>query len=433
MFKLKHENMKTRLYTYVSFGTLAGIIVLTLGLIVSCSKSNPGAGTTTPDEVTEQKLVLTASSAEAIVGKEVTFTVKSGNTTVEADIFVGGTKIAGNTHKFKDIGTYSVIAMKEGYKASEKMEIKVVYPLSKKTAKLTFNKVNMAPYTPAFGDRGGKACMNQRYIYVSNNTTYAFKRYDLKNNKWENLIPSEHLIDAGGQMGGLMVCVNEGLMSGTVFFQNEMQHAYLPPEFGVPGRRNTWSSVPVDSWIAQRERGAVAYGKDIYYFGNRIGNSNSDSKRIHRYSTDIHKWEFVGELPVAASWGAQGAVFDKKIYILTPIYNAQDALEFHFFEFDPEAVTIRKIPSHPAMRYIFSKNNQSIAAYKDYILHTDGSTIFIYDVAEEQWLEKTIDHSDWFDTAQFTALISPSTDKLYFAGTKNNNFILYELNMEVTK
>jgi hypothetical protein len=59
----------------------------------------------------------------------------------------------------------------------------------------------------------------------------------------------------------------------------------------------------------------------------------------------------------------------------------------------------------------------------------------VFDIAANQWLENEIDfmRGGVFDDGRYINLMSPSSDKLYAAGTKGDDFILYELDFSVVE
>lgn len=70
------------------------------------------------------KLVLVPSKAIINVGDEVSFDILLDNEPVQnADIYVGGNKIDGNTYVFNDPGEYKTYAKKEGFKTSDTVKI----------------------------------------------------------------------------------------------------------------------------------------------------------------------------------------------------------------------------------------------------------------------------------------------------------------------
>lgn len=160
-------------------------------LIFACSKSD-----NQPKEKTMPLLLLTASATEIIVGDEINFKTTYEGKNIDADIYIGSQKINSSKHTFEDVGTYLAVAKKEGYTDSKEAQITVKAPL-KKVAKITFNKMNTAPYTPAYGRTDGRMEMSKDHIYTFSRTTNMFKRYSLKANQWEDLSHNSELNYAG--------------------------------------------------------------------------------------------------------------------------------------------------------------------------------------------------------------------------------------------
>ncbi|HLW06308.1 MAG TPA: hypothetical protein VKY45_01995 [Marinilabiliaceae bacterium] len=110
--------MKTSLFFIHRF---VGLLLCSVLLLSSCSKDN------TETEIDEKaQLVLAASSLEIEKGEEVTFAITANGKSVEADIYIEGTKIENTTYIFKEVGEFEVVAKNEGYIDSEKIVVKVL-------------------------------------------------------------------------------------------------------------------------------------------------------------------------------------------------------------------------------------------------------------------------------------------------------------------
>lgn len=108
----------TTIKPFVSYVSLAGVLLCSTLLFFSCSKNN-GA------DPQKDKLVLTASATEIDKGENVTFEVTANGKAIEADIYIENTKINGTTHTFEEAGTYQIVAKKSGYADSEVIDLKI--------------------------------------------------------------------------------------------------------------------------------------------------------------------------------------------------------------------------------------------------------------------------------------------------------------------
>lgn len=410
----------SKLFFLITNG-LVGIL-----LISACSKSG-----VKPKEKTLPLLLLTASATEITVGDEVTFSSTSEGENIDADIYIGSQKINSSKHTFADVGTYLAVAKKEGYTDSKEAEITVKAPL-KKVAKITFNKVNTAPYTPAYGNGIGRIAMNKNYIYTYSGTTEKFKRYSLQGNIWEELNHTSQIAHAG--LNGQLQYVEEALLGhGALFYLSDRMYAYMPREFGGrPDLRNTWRAANVPGKHQSGERAAATDGKHLYFVGNQ--RVNDYASNIDRYIPDTDTWQTLAQLPVAVRGGAMATIHNKKMYIAGAVRPTSGSSYSVLYVFDIEQLTVHNIPlTHNMERIIMYYDNKHLVVYENYLLCIDRyGSIYVFDIATNQWLEDPVEVNGMFDDDDYSNFMSPVADKLYAAGTLGGNFVLYELKFSVT-
>jgi hypothetical protein len=430
----KKENMKkiiTLKGHFISNVNLVGAVLFGVFLLNACSKSDG------PDEkIQQQQLVISTSSTDVMVGDEVTFSVTADGKAIDADIYIDNAKISGAKYTFDDVGTYQAIAKKANYEDSKPVTVIVKKPLQK-VAKLTFNKVNAAPYTPAYGIGPSRITMSTTHVYTFSSATEKFKRYSLADDKWEELNHDGQLDFAG--IGGKMLYVEDGIAGkGTLFYLSNKMHAYFPKEFGAPQYNNTWREAVVSDQYRSGERAGAVNGKYIYYVGNE--RRDEYAKSIDRYHPNADKWETPAQMPEIIN-EAQATVYNNKMYILGMAKSASGVKSRAFYVFDTGQLTVEPLP----LPLFLEKNSmagssrrQSLIAFNNYILFYDyysHNNLYVFDIAANQWLENEIDfmRGGVFDDGRYINLMSPSSDKLYAAGTKGDDFILYELDFSVVE
>lgn len=100
-----------------------GLLLLSTMLLQSCSKDEGQGNVPDPLPVEPVPLVLTASAMEIDAGEAVTFEVSAEGQSLEADIYVNGSKITGMGHTFVESGSHQVLAKKEGYEDSDALTV----------------------------------------------------------------------------------------------------------------------------------------------------------------------------------------------------------------------------------------------------------------------------------------------------------------------
>ncbi|WP_040491707.1 hypothetical protein [Xanthomarina gelatinilytica] len=110
--------METQISTYIKY---AGMLLCSALLFFACCKEKEPRNE--PDPTEKPEFLLTASAREIDKDDTVTFDVKAEGKVMDADIYIGKTKISGTSHTFEEAGTYKVIAKKEGYSDSEIMKM----------------------------------------------------------------------------------------------------------------------------------------------------------------------------------------------------------------------------------------------------------------------------------------------------------------------
>lgn len=420
--------MKTKITLFLKY---TAILLCSTLLLLACSKDDvPG---NEPEPVNKLQLLLKASANDISEGDEVTFTITADEKVVDADIYIDDEKLIGTSYTFSKSGEYTAVAKKKDYKDSNTLKITVKTPL-KKIAKIVFNKINTTPYSPAYGIGPSKITMSKTHVYTFSNTTEKFKRYSLADSTWEELNHTNELNFQSG-IEGRMLYIEDGVLGyGTLFYLIHKMSVYFPKEFKGPIQlRNTWKQFDVPNQYSNGERAAAVHGKYLYYVGsNKPG---ADAKSIDRYHPDTNTWETPAQLPLAVNRGAQATIYNDKMYIMGVVSpNPANAYSV-FYVYDTQQLTVQNIALPEVLRQNFriSELNQQLVSFKNYVLFYHDNNIFVFDTVVNQWLETPIKASNMFDDIRYCDFVSPSVDKLYAAGTKNGNFILYELDFSVTE
>lgn len=418
--------MKIKTPLYIKY---LAVFICTILLLLSCSKDDQSGSN--PDPLGQIKLTLMSSATEIIEGDEVTFNIMSDGKDIQADIYIDEKKINGTKQLFEESGEYQVIARKKGFIDSDKVLINVIENNSK-TVEIVFNKIVSAPCIPAYGSSSGRMTMSKTHVYTFGMTNQTFKRYSLVDDNWEDLNHTSQLEFAG--ISGLMQYIEQGILGdGTLLYLNEDMNAYFPQEHaGGIQFRNKWKAVNVPNQYGSGERSTAVEGKYIYYVGH--GRKKDYARNIDRYTPDTNTWETMIQLPIALNYAVNTTIYEHKMYIFGHISNPDKSYNT-FYLFDTKNITVKKIPLIEDLisDNVPSNRNHQLVALKNHLLLSSGKDlVFVFDIESNQWLKKPINIEGLFDESRNANFMSPTKDKAYAAGTKDGNFVLYDLELIIT-
>lgn len=123
-------------------------------------------------------LNLFASSTSVTVGGNVTFSVTSGEETLEADIYIDNQKISGSTYIFNNTGTFKVVAKLDGYADSDELSVTVREPQYKTDIYVAGTEVSGASQIAKYWENGSSVSLTSgtiayaTSIYVYNDDVY---------------------------------------------------------------------------------------------------------------------------------------------------------------------------------------------------------------------------------------------------------------------
>lgn len=420
--------MKTILSKYTS------VVLCSMIVLFSCSKddgADPG-----PDLVKKAALVLTTSATEITVAQAVTFEVTADGKAIDADIYVDNTKISGTTHTFEVTGTYTAIAKKEGYTDSKGVEVTVKAEMEK-VATATFTKMNIAAYPTTFiGNYYDRISIMNEHIYVMEDENKKFRRYSLSADLWENL-DNESSLYSG--IAGYLTHHKEANNKDVLVFLGGSQgklNIYYPSEYPDASLKDSWTSESVMLDDELGERGAASDGEHIYFMGN--GRYENLSLQIDRYVPTHDLWEErIGYLPEKIDGYTQAVSADKKLFIAGLNMAGDNVL--YVYDLKTQKTKSKPVPPESAL-YNLPSWNSTLVVYQDYLLYmlpttTTSVVLFVYDLKKEQWLENSIKiEEDLFSSPSDNAsLLLSSSGKIYAAGTRAGDFVLYEVDFKVTE
>ncbi len=424
--------MMTRVKKYAFLALSAGAL-----LVASCSKDDgPGKDPEPVDPVGEKpQLVLSTSVEEITVGQEVDFEVAADGEAVVADIYIDDSIIDGTTHTFDQVGTYGAVAKKEGYLDSEKVQIEVLAE-KKKVAQATFSKLDTQAYPITYpGHYYDRIALLGEHIYLMNDEQQTFGRYSLTSNQWDEMASLNTLYR--GIAGYLTPHRGADGKEFLIYLGGGRGHlnTYFPPEYPDVALRDTWATKVVSPEGGMGERAAASDGEYIYFMGN--GREGQYSRQIDRYVPAHDLWEEgIGYLPLPMDEFAQAIFNDNKIYV-TGISSTDDNV-FLVYDLLTQTAESKPFPKAPAFNY--TSYNNTMVVYQDYLIYmlpsgvnSPSVSLYVYDLEEGQWLEDEIKvEMDLFSkSSENASLLLSDSGKLYVAGAKAGDFVVYEVDFSV--
>ncbi|HLW33924.1 MAG TPA: kelch repeat-containing protein [Aequorivita sp.] len=407
--------MKSILKKATSAITLILLSVFTISYF-SCSKNDDGPGT-----VETPQLELTASATEVETGQEVIFTVAAASKNIpDAAIYIDGTSIIGYTHTFTEEGTFQVVAKKEGYQESNFISINVNAP---ETIKATPIRVSTAPRNPSLGSQF-RMCVDQnlKEIFTFDRENDKFMSYNIESNSWRTLAYGGQLIYAG--YGGKML---GNTRNGQIYYLNDQKHIYNTFYFNEIPKRDTWEpSENIDDLFAAGEAGYALENGYIYSVGGRMDSKNSSSD-IRKYNMVSNTWEKVGNTHNTLR-RANAIISDKKLYILG---EGEGGGQIMGTIFHTEELTVKNWILPTEMPNGISSTAYQMAIYGNdhFLLFYARKTLYIYNLRTEKWEIPAKIEGDFLYDSNVNLFSRGNT--LYAAGSKDGNFALYELKLEI--
>ncbi len=308
-------------------------------------------------------------------------------------------------------------------------------PLDKvKKAEATFTKINTAAYPKIFkGDYYDRITITDDHIYVIDNEDKAFRRYSMKSNSWEELNSVNSIF--GGIAGYLIYHDREGGNDYLTYHggSQDQLHMYFPPEYPLQNLRGGWVAQKIFPADGNGERGAISDGKYIYYMGN--GRVEKYSKQINRYNPDTNILETIGNLPVKLDKYAQAVSAGNKLFIVGA--NIESDTLFIAYDLQSQKGEVKPVPSE--LHSFYGNRNNTLVNYQNYLIYMEpeGTSValHIFDIEGDQWLKERVEiEMDLFSKASDNASLLLSTSgKLYVAGTKAGEFVLYKVDFEVVE
>lgn len=422
-----------------------GILLCSMLMLFACSKKDdPGQE---PDRVEKAELVLAASATEITVAQAVTLEVTADGKDIDADIYINNNKIDGTNHTFEVTGTYSVIAKKEGYTDSKEVEITVMAE-KKKVATASFSKVATRAYPTTFeADRSDRISIINEHIYVMERQNRKFRRYSLTADKWDDLA-SKNLLYSGvagyltKHTGYLTDRKGQSDKSVLVYLGGgyDELNIYYPPGYPHSGLKDSWTSESVLASDQHGERGVASDGDYIYFMGN--ARNEKYSRRIDRYVIAHDLWEEgIGVLPDNMGLYTQAVSTDKKLFIAGR--NTERDPVFLVYDLQTQTTESKPVPMDIYSTGSTTSGNNTMVVYLDYLIYmlpnkqskATSVNLYVYDLKTEEWLENNIEiKTDLFSNSDYNAsLLLSSSGKIYAAGSKAGDFVLYEVDFKVTE
>ena len=417
--------MKTH-FLYTKYTT---VLLCSILLLYSCSKKKELGPST------NMELMLTASASNIDIGEIVIFEVATGDDVIGADIYIDNNKISGSTHTFEKAGTFQSVAKKIGYKDSKAVQI-IVKPEGKKVASATFSKKNIADYPTTFdGYRYDRIAISDNYLYVIENKNKEFRRYSLILNQWEDLASGTSLYSGiGGYLVNHQGENNKNILVYLGGGQGEL-NIYYPPEYPDASLKGSWVSQGVLPADGLGERGAASDGENLYY----IGNSRVDAYawQIDRYNPKNDYWdEKVARLPKKLDRYTQAVFADSKMFVVG--HNSESNKIFMTYDLQTTDWKMKPTPSGQDFTFFGSRNN-TLLVHQGYLIYmgaknTTSASLYVFDIEADQWLNPVDIGKDLFSkTTENGSLLLSSSGKMYAAGSKAGDFVLYEVNFSVTQ
>lgn len=162
------------------------------------------------------------------------------------------------------------------------------------------------------------------------------------------------------------------------------------------------------------------------------------SLQIDRYVPTHDLWEErIGYLPEKIDRYTQAVSADKKLFIAGLNMAGDNVL--YVYDLKTQKTKSKPVPPESAL-YNLPSWNSTLVVYQDYLLYmlpttTTSVVLFVYDLKKEQWLENSIKiEEDLFSSPSDNAsLLLSSSGKIYAAGTRAGDFVLYEVDFKVTE
>lgn len=303
-------------------------------------------------------------------------------------------------------------------------------PTSKaKVAEAIFTRINTATYPTTFeGHYFDRIAISDNYIYVIDMANRAFRRYNVTSNAWQDLA-STNLIYSG--VAGYLVYHNAKNDKDILIYNSGSLYSYYPPEYPDAALRDSWVSTYVVHPSQGGERGAASDGEYLYYMGN--ARVEGLSSQIDRFNPNTNFWEEnIGFLPVKFDDQTQAVASRNKLFVV----GESTEIERLFMVYDLHSKK-GEIKPAPTTIWLAGNNNNTLLVYQNYLIYmvpTSNSVhLYVFDIEEDQWLENHVEiKMDLFSKSTDNAsLLLSSSGKLYAAGTKAGDFVLYNVDFKV--
>jgi len=305
-----------------------------------------------------------------------------------------------------------------------------------KIATATFTKKNIKAYPATFpGSRYDQIGIMNEHIYVMNDDSKKFRRYSLRFDLWEDLANENSL--PGGISGYLTAhrgANNKNILVYLGGNQGKL-NIYYPSEYPDATLKDTWATKIVMTEEENGERAAASDGEYVYFMGN--SRAENYTGQIDRYVPAHDLWEeSIGYLPEGIGWIPQTVFADNKLFV-TGQNLANDGNVFFVYDLLTQTSTSKSVPFDLEVSGIC---NNTVVVYDNYLIYmlpagSSSVKLRVYDLEEEQWLEDAvaIEMNLFTKTSDNASLLLSSSGRLYAAGTKGGDFVLYEVDFKITE
>ncbi|GEM_PF-3542292 len=300
-----------------------------------------------------------------------------------------------------------------------------------KVAEATFTKINTATYPVAFeGDYYDRIALSNNHIYVIDRENEAFRRYNITSNTWQDLASINPIYNG---IAGYLVYHNAKNDKDILIYNSGKLHSYYPPEYPDAALRDSWVSKEVVPFEEGGERGAASDGEYLYYMGN--GRKEEYSRQIDRYNPNTDFWEEkAGNLPLKLDKETQAVASGNKLFVI----GESTAIERVFMVYDLQSKQ-GEIKSVPTTTWFRGNRNNTLLVYQNYLIYmvpaNNAMRLYVFDIEGDQWLEDHVEiKMDLFSKPMANgSLLLSSSGKLYAAGTKAGDFVLYNVDFKVVE
>jgi len=168
-----------------------------------------------------------------------------------------------------------------------------------------------------------------------------------------------------------------------------------------------------------------------------MGNGRKEeySRQIDRYNPNTDFWEVkAGNLPLKLDKETQAVASGNKLFVI----GESTAIERVFMVYDLQSKQ-GEIKSVPTTTWFRGNRNNTLLVYQNYLIYmvpaNNAMRLYVFDIEGDQWLEDHVEiKMDLFSKPMANgSLLLSSSGKLYAAGTKAGDFVLYNVDFKVVE